>query len=119
MLASTNYRVIGALCACWVCRFPCGGQDTGGDAPAWHCPVGSGDRLPVGVGNYSTPEAAPVHQRSGQAVCEPGRYCVGGVAVSGRARFFLHHVHCVHVTVPVGTMRSSHAPRGRTALPRV
>jgi hypothetical protein len=66
-----------------MCRFACGGNnDTWPDAPAWYCPVGSGAPIPVGPGNYSTPQAAPRHQRSGQAVCPPGRYCEGGLVVS-------------------------------------
>jgi hypothetical protein len=36
------------------------------------------------MGNYSTPESGPAHVRTGQATCEPGRFCVGGLAVCCR-----------------------------------
>ncbi len=63
-------------------RFPCGGSETFVNATTLYCPAGSREPLLVGLGNYSTgsPTDAP-HQRTGQAVCEPGRFCVKGVAV--------------------------------------
>jgi len=53
-------------------RYPCGAVDR-------YCPTGSGERLSVSPGYYSTPEDADYYTRSGQAACTPGHYCQHGV----------------------------------------
>ncbi len=60
----------------------CGGGEEQQDAESYYCPQGSTTALRVGQGNYSTgsPDHAP-HVRTGQSVCTPGHYCVGGVKV--------------------------------------
>ena len=60
----------------------CGGNASRPDAGTFYCPSGSGWPWSVGEGNYSTgsSDASP-HQRTGQAQCRPGTYCVLGVQV--------------------------------------
>jgi hypothetical protein len=77
-------NVHGPVVVAAACRFACGGNDTTPDAPTWFCPVGSASRQQVPPGHYSTPTSAAVHQRTGFAMCEPGSFCVGGIAVRGR-----------------------------------
>ena len=41
--------------------------------------MGSASPLSVGAGNYSTPNTSDPTLRTGQAVCLPGQYCLGGI----------------------------------------
>ena len=43
------------------------------------CPPGSASPVPVAVGHFSTPLAAPESQRTGQARCEEGFHCERGL----------------------------------------
>jgi hypothetical protein len=79
----------------------CGGNATHPDAASWYCPQGSPVAVRVGPGNYSSgsPEDAP-HVRTGQSVCPPGHYCVGGVLVRvmcALAPAPVNHAFCVCV----------------------
>ncbi len=60
---------------------PCGGSDTNPLATTLYCPVGSVSPRQVDVGYYSLAQTAAVHQRSGQALCPEGSFCVLGVLV--------------------------------------
>jgi hypothetical protein len=60
----------------------CGGSASNPLAAAVLCPTGSSNATAVSAGWYSTGSApeAP-HQRSGQAMCPVGSYCIDGVRV--------------------------------------
>jgi hypothetical protein len=51
---------------------PCGSADK-------YCPAGSGAAVSVSSGYYTTPVTGSVTNRTGQAQCEAGSYCVSGV----------------------------------------
>ena len=64
-------------------NFSCGAGMA--EPAAWYCPAGSGARLAVGDGYFSTDEAGDPTLRAGRLVCPAGVYCSGGVKVWGAA----------------------------------
>jgi len=68
----------------------CGGSASNPLAAAVFCPTGSSNATAVSAGWYSTGSApeAP-HQRSGQAMCPAGSYCIDGVRVRAQRSLLL------------------------------
>ncbi len=90
---------------------PCGGSATAPDAASKYCPRGSAAALRVGTGNFSTGSSdGEPHRRSGQAVCPPGHFCVGGVKVCDVPPPLPHpHAHTHHTRANTRTRSDTRA----------